>query len=67
MNTELSTTAAANFRVVLNSQDVLKKMNDDEFEQFCRYNPHLQIELTKQEELIITPTGIAEFGKWENQ
>lgn len=61
--------------VVLNFQDVMKKISDDEFEQFCRHNPDVQIELTKEGELIIMPptggqTGIrnfsliVEFGKW---
>lgn len=55
MNSELSTSEASNFRVVLNFQDVLKKIDDDEFEQFCRHNPDLQIELTKEGELVIMP------------
>jgi Uma2 family endonuclease len=61
--------------IVLNFQDVLKKMSDDEFENFCHHNPDLQIELTKEGELVIMPptggeTGIRnfslifEFGKW---
>ena len=53
--------------VVLNFQDVLKKMNDDEFETFCHHNPDLQIELTKEGELVIMPptggeTGIRNFS-----
>lgn len=63
------------FPIVLDFNDVLKKMNDDEFESFCRHNPDLQIELTKEGELVIMPptggeTGIRnfslilEFGKW---
>jgi len=50
-------------------------MSDDDFENFCRHNPDLEIELTKEGELIIMPptggeTGIRnfslifEFGKW---
>jgi Uma2 family endonuclease len=61
--------------IVLNFQDVLEKMNDDEFEKFCRHNPDMEIELTKEGELVIMPptggeTGIRnfslifEFGKW---
>ena len=64
--------------IVLNFQDVLKKMNDDEFETFCHHNPDLQIELTKEGELVIMPptggeTGIRnfslilEFGKWSEK
>lgn len=55
------------FPIVLDFNDVLKKMNDDEFENFCRHNPDLQIELTKEGELVIMPptggeTGIRNFS-----
>jgi len=61
--------------IVLNFQDVLEKISDDEFESFCRHNPDVEIELTKEGELVIMPptggeTGIRnfslifEFGKW---
>lgn len=61
--------------IVLNLQDVLEKMSDDEFEKFCRHNPDMEIEMTKEGELVIMPptggeTGIRnfslifEFGKW---
>jgi Uma2 family endonuclease len=61
--------------VVLDFRDVLEKISDDEFENFCRHNPDVEIELTKEGELIIMPptggqTGIrnfsiiGEFGKW---
>lgn len=61
--------------IVLDFRDVLEKINDDEFENFCRHNPDMEIELTKEGELIIMPptggqTGIrnfsiiVEFGKW---
>ncbi|MDQ3063211.1 MAG: Uma2 family endonuclease [Acidobacteriota bacterium] len=61
--------------IVLDFRDVLKKINDDEFENFCRHNPDVEIELTKEGELVIMPptggeTGIRnfslifEFGKW---
>ncbi len=53
--------------IVLNFQDVLEKLNDDEFEEFCRHNPDVEIELTKEGELIIMPptggqTGIRNFS-----
>lgn len=53
--------------IVLNFQDVLAKMTDDEFDNFCRHNPDMQIELTKEGELIIMPptggeTGIRNFS-----
>ena len=61
--------------IVLDFRDVLKKINDDEFENFCRHNPDIELELTKEGELVIMPptggeTGIRnfslifEFGKW---
>lgn len=61
--------------IVLDFRAVLKKIGDDEFENFCRHNPDLEIELTKEGELVIMPptggeTGIRnfslifEFGKW---
>lgn len=53
--------------IVLNFQDFLEKMTDDEFENLCRRNPDLQIELTKEGELVIMPptggeTGIRNFS-----
>ena len=53
--------------IVLDFRDVLKKINDDEFENFCRHNPDVEIELTKEGELIIMPptggrTGIRNFS-----
>jgi len=53
--------------IVLDFRDVLKKINDDEFESFCRHNPDVEIELSKEGELIIMPptggrTGIRNFS-----
>jgi Uma2 family endonuclease len=64
--------------IVLNFQEILKKLNDEDFEDFCRQNPDLKMELTKEGELIvIPPTGgrtgyrnfslIVEFGKWSEK
>ena len=75
MQTETAFVDSSFLPIVLNFQDVLEKMNDDEFEKFCRHNPDLEIELTKEGELVIKPptggeTGIRnfklifEFGKW---
>ena len=61
--------------IVLDFRDVLKKITDDEFENFCRHNPDVEIELTKEGELVIMPptggkTGIrnfsliVKFGNW---
>ncbi|MGI8556092.1 MAG: Uma2 family endonuclease [Pyrinomonadaceae bacterium] len=67
MQTETVLTSSDFFPIVLNFQDVLKKISDDEFENFCRHNPDVQIELTKEGELIIMPptggkTGIRNFS-----
>jgi len=52
--------------IVLDFREILEKMNDDEFESFCRRNPDVEIELTKEGELVIMPptggeTGIRNF------
>ena len=75
MQTESALNQNSFFPLVLNFQDVLEKISDEEFENFCRHNPDLQIELTTEGKLIIMPptggqTGIrnfsiiVEFGKW---
>ncbi|MDQ3132212.1 MAG: Uma2 family endonuclease [Acidobacteriota bacterium] len=53
--------------IVLDFRDVLEKITDDEFENFCRHNPDVEIELTKEGELVIMPptggkTGIRNFS-----
>jgi len=53
--------------IVLDFRDVLQKISDDEFESFCRHNPDVEIELTKEGELVIMPptggqTGIRNFS-----
>jgi Uma2 family endonuclease len=53
--------------IVLDFRDVLEKISDDEFESFCRHNPDVEIELTKEGELVIMPptggrTGIRNFS-----
>ncbi len=53
--------------IILDFRDVLKKISDDEFEDFCRHNPDVEIELTKEGELVIMPptggkTGIRNFS-----
>lgn len=66
MQTETAFVDSSFLPIVLNFQDVLEKMNDDEFEKFCRHNPDMEIELTKEGELVIMPptggeTGIRNF------
>jgi Uma2 family endonuclease len=51
---------------VLNFREVLEKISDDEFERFCRHNPDVEIEMTREGELVIMPptggeTGIPNF------
>lgn len=41
--------------IVLDFRDVLEKISDDEFENFCRHNPDVEFELTKEGELVIMP------------
>jgi len=75
MQTETALTGNDFLPIVLDFRDVLEKINDDEFESFCRHNPDIELELTKEGELVIMPptggeTGIRnfslifEFGKW---
>ncbi|HEV8160305.1 MAG TPA: hypothetical protein VGP58_14825, partial [Pyrinomonadaceae bacterium] len=59
---------------VLNFQDVLEKMNDDEFEKFCRHNPDMEIELTKEGEHRVEPPAsqrsvnrVPEAGRFQRQ
>lgn len=52
---------------VLHFQQVLKKLNEEEFEQFCYDNRDMRIELTKEGDLIVMPptggeTGIRNFS-----
>jgi len=53
--------------MVLHFQEVLKKLNEEEFEQFCYDNRDMRIELTKEGDLIVMPprggeTGIKNFS-----
>jgi Uma2 family endonuclease len=61
MNTDVS--ADYPLPIVLNFQDVLGKISDEEFEQICRHNPDLQIELTKEGELVIMPPTGGRTGR----
>lgn len=67
MQVETASVDSSFLPIVLDFRDVLKKINDDEFENFCRHNPDVEIELTKEGELIIMPptggrTGIRNFS-----
>ena len=67
MQVETQLADSSFFPIVLDFRDVLEKISDDEFERFCRRNPDVEIELTKEGELIIMPptggkTGIRNFS-----
>jgi len=67
MQVETQLADSSFFPIVLDFRDVLEKISDDEFERFCRHNPDVEIELTKEGELIIMPptggkTGIRNFS-----
>jgi Uma2 family endonuclease len=52
---------------VIHFQSVLKKLNEEEFEQFCCENKDMRIELTKEGDLMVMPptggeTGIRNFS-----
>lgn len=52
---------------VLHFQEVLKKLTEEDFEQFCYDNKDMRIELTKEGDLIVMPptggeTGIRNFS-----
>ena len=67
MQVETQLADSSFFPIVLDFRDVLEKISDDEFERFCRHNPDVEIELTKEGELVIMPptggkTGIRNFS-----
>jgi len=67
MQVETQLADSSFFPIVLDFRDVLEKISDDEFERFCRRNPDVEIELTKEGELVIMPptggkTGIRNFS-----
>jgi len=58
MQVETASVDSSFLPIVLDFRDVLKKISDDEFENFCRHNPDVELELTEEGELvIIPPTG----------
>lgn len=63
MQTETAYAAIDFLPIVLNFRDILQqKMTDDEFENFCRHNPDLEIELIKEGEIVIMPPTGGETG-----
>jgi Uma2 family endonuclease len=41
--------------IVLDFRAVLEKITEEDFENFCRHNPEIELELTRKGELVITP------------
>lgn len=75
MQIETATVDSAVFPIVLNFRELTDTISDDRFESFCRQNPDVEMEMTKEGELvIIPPTGgrtgnrnfslIVVFGNW---
>lgn len=46
----------------LNFGRVLKRMNDDDFFEFCRSNPELRIEMNRRGEILVMPPTFSETG-----
>jgi len=55
MQAETAFVDSAVFPIVLNFRDLTDKISDDKFESFCRQNPDVEMELTKEGELVIMP------------
>jgi len=75
MQIETATVDSAVFPIVLNFRELTDTISDDRFESFCRQNPDVEMEMTKEGELVIMPptggrTGnrnfslIVVFGNW---
>ena len=75
MQVETATVDSAVFPIILNFRELTDKISDDRFESFCRQNPDVEMEMTKEGELVIMPptggeTGnrnfslIVSFGNW---
>ena len=58
----MSATLSVTGPVVINFDTLLKKMDDEEFYQFCRINRELRIERTKEGDLIIMPPATTITG-----
>ena len=49
-------------RFQLNFGKVLKRMNDEQFFEFCQSNPELRIEMSRKGEVIVMPPTFSETG-----
>lgn len=75
MQAETAFVDSSVFPIVINFRELLAEISDDRFEDFCRQNPDVEMEMTKEGELVIMPptggtTGnrnfslIVVFGNW---
>ena len=55
MQTETAFIDISVFPIVINFQELTNNISDDEFENFCRRNPDVEMEMTKEGELVIMP------------
>jgi Uma2 family endonuclease len=62
MSTTTSTTAERE-PLVLHFSQLLKKMSEQEFYEFCRLNPDLSLELTSEGDLVIMPPTGGKSGE----
>jgi Uma2 family endonuclease len=58
-----TSTSAEREPLVIHFSPVLKKMNEQEFYEFCQLNPDLSLELTSEGDLIIMPPTGGKTGK----
>lgn len=55
MQTETALVDSAVFPIVINFRELFDEISDDKFEDFCRQNPDVEMEMTKEGELVIMP------------
>ncbi len=55
MQVETAFVDSSVFPIVINFRELLNEISDDRFESFCRQNPDVEIEMTKEGELVIMP------------
>lgn len=75
MQVEAAFVDSSVFPIVINFRELVDEISDDRFEKFCRQNPDVELEMTKEGEIVIMPptggiTGnrnfslIVLFGNW---
>lgn len=55
MQAETAFVDSSVFPIVINFRELLAEISDDRFEDFCRQNPEVEMEMTKKGELVIMP------------